>query len=182
MTTVLGIDQSFTSTGVVFLEENDIIMADRIRATKGTDRFDQAFEITYRIRELCLEYKPEEVGLEGLAFAKFGNVTRDLSGLQFVIVVYLRRILKMDLNIEIVPPTTLKKFATGRGNAKKEEMYACLPEEAKILFENHRYKKTTGLYDVTDAYFLAKYVYEKNARRRNADLYLQVHSLQDDGG
>jgi len=58
--------------------------------------------------------------------------------------------------ISIVPPTTLKKFATGNGNAKKEAMFDALPSETKQVFEE-KTLKSKGRFDVTDAYWLSKY-------------------------
>ena len=57
----------------------------------------------------------------------------------------------------IVPPTTLKKFATGSGKADKNEMIAALPVDVREHFNAQGYKKTTGLTDVADAYWLSTY-------------------------
>jgi Holliday junction resolvasome RuvABC endonuclease subunit len=94
------------------------------------------------------------VALEGLAFSKMGNATRDLAGLQFSIITYLRYVCQY--KTLIISPNTVKKTATGKGNAKKEEMYEALPQEVKNLFKDMNLKKTTGRYDLTDSYWIGK--------------------------
>ncbi len=86
-----------------------------------------------------------------------GNATRDLAGLQFSIINKIKFILEKD--ITIVAPPTLKKSATGSGKASKEEMIEALPKEVLELFtKDKNWKKSRGLTDVTDAYFLARYL------------------------
>ena len=62
--------------------------------------------------------------------------------------------------VEIVPPQTLKKFATGKGNSKKELVIEALksqyPKEYDIFYVGMRLRKSTGLDDMTDAFWLAK--------------------------
>lgn len=150
---ILGIDQSFTSTGYVIINEHDVITYGIISSPKSDgDVFTRARIITNKLVSLSSEYQVDQVFIEGLAFGGVGDATRQLSGLQFLIVDSLR-----PLNITIVPPTTLKKFATGKGNAKKEDMYNSLSPDIKTLFHEGNLKKTKGLYDCTDAFFLAKY-------------------------
>lgn len=54
-----------------------------------------------------------------------------------------------------IPPTTLKKFATGKGNADKEAMHEAFKAEKFDLQELLSQKKTPTS-DLIDAYFLAK--------------------------
>ena len=54
-----------------------------------------------------------------------------------------------------MPPNTVKKVATGKGKADKQELYEALPLKPQALFsEKMGLKKTTGLYDLTDAYWI----------------------------
>jgi Holliday junction resolvasome RuvABC endonuclease subunit len=59
--------------------------------------------------------------------------------------------------VEVVVPGTVKKFATGSGKATKEEMIDSLPKHVREYFDALGVKKTTGLADLTDAYFIAKH-------------------------
>lgn len=175
----LGIDQSFTSTGVVVINDSGaMIKSATIKTPKDLDIFERAWQVANTIStDYINAYTPEMIGLEGLAFSKFGDATRDLAGLQFTLVNHLRHIHSYDeVDDELVPnthvivvsPNELKKFATTKGNAKKQQMVDCLPKYVLESFKKQNYKKTTGLYDVTDAYWIARYVLEVFQRRSDA--------------
>lgn len=60
-------------------------------------------------------------------------------------------------------PTVIKKFATGKGNAKKEAMYEAFIEQHVYDFKsliNMTSKLDSPLTDIVDAHYLAKYMYE----------------------
>lgn len=158
----MGIDQSFTSCGVVVLDKKSkVVHSSTIKSPKtdGVDIFDRAWFIAEQVSNLINKFTPDRVGLEGLAFSKFGDATRDLAGLQFTLVNHLRHVHSYD-NLIIISPNELKKFASTKGNAKKEEMVDSLPKNVLESFQKQNFKKTTGLYDVTDAYWIARYVQE----------------------
>lgn len=60
-----------------------------------------------------------------------------------------------------VPPTKIKKASTGRGNAKKEEVYACFVQETKLDLQSLFGSKSTQIKspfsDIADAYYICKY-------------------------
>lgn len=154
MKTYLGIDQSYTKCALVFLcEDGTIKEYVLLNADDNIDRYDQAADLAWSIKEHCQSHKPDHICIEGLSFASTGNVTRDLAGLLFTIMITLR---SMTSNIKVVPAKTLKKFAV-HGNAKKEEMFENLPLHIKETLVKSGYKKTTGIFDLTDAYYLARY-------------------------
>ena len=155
----LGIDQSYTSSGIIILEDDIIIEAHKYSADKEKDRFGQAYEIALHIAGVVDEHEPDIIAIEGLAFGMRGNVTRDLGGLQFVIVSHLQEVKKR--NVEILAPTSVKKYATGSGRAKKNDMIDNLPETVYTYFtEGIGLKKSTGLADLADAYWIAKHAAE----------------------
>lgn len=156
----LGLDQSFTNSGIVVLDEaGSIKHFETIKTVKDVDGdiFDRMILISDTIIELLKKHNPEVVGLEGLAFSKFGNATRDLAGLQAVIITRIRRETVYGSKMVLASPNLLKKFATGKGKASKQEMVDSIPKDVVELFSEAKYKKTTGLYDLADAYHLAKY-------------------------
>ena len=166
---ILAVDQSYTSCGIIILEYKDdsdqyeIVHLERYVTNAETDMFARAWEVKQRITELALTNNVDYTALEGLAFAMTGNATRDLAGLQFVIVTALRYVEKQ--GVLVIPPNTVKKIATGKGNAKKEEMYEKLPQEVKDKLEEAKLKKTTGRYDLTDAYWIARSAIEAKKTR-----------------
>lgn len=167
---ILGIDQSYTNCGLILLDSDtsNIITWELFKANKKKDRFAQANDIASCIGGFCVKHKPDYIYIEGLAFGMIGNVTRDLAGLQFIIINRLRYRHGYEGRIEILPPTSLKKYAVGKGNAKKDVLYESLPEDVQSYIDGTGVKKTTGRYDLTDAYYLAKYGVD------NANLQLSV--------
>jgi Holliday junction resolvasome RuvABC endonuclease subunit len=152
MSVVIGIDQSYNSTGVCILDENkNVVDLFKIVTPPSVgDIFARAHTLATTLGGLVGTYMPIGIGLEGLAFAMTGDATRDLAGLQFVIVNTLRY--EYDYNRIVIPsPNTVKKLATGKGNSNKEALYSALPEEIRKRIEEKNYRKTTGMYDVTDA-------------------------------
>lgn len=153
----LGIDQSYRSSGIVVLENGEIIHCERFVTDIEQDVYFRAQELASHIQDVAIQYKPKRVALEGLSFGSKGNVTRDLGGLLFTIIIYLRH---AGWNPEIIAPPTVKKFATGKGNSKKEALIESLPSHVRSEFDALKVKKTTGLSDLTDAYWIARTVAE----------------------
>ena len=63
--------------------------------------------------------------------------------------------------MSVFAPSTIKKFATGKGNANKELMYEAFVEETgddlAKLFEFDPYKGQSPVSDIIDSYYIAKY-------------------------
>lgn len=149
---IVSVDQSYNSCGLTLFVNGELKDAKRVVSNKDNDIFERAWEITTAVAEYAHKHQAQLIALEGLAFSKIGNATRDLAGLQFSIVNYIRYVCMF--KTLIISPNTVKKTATGKGNAKKEPMYDALPQEVKDLFEAMNLKKTTGRYDLTDSYWI----------------------------
>jgi len=157
---ILGIDQSFTSTGACILDkEGELIFADKYVSDTNDNIYSRAWEIAGWLSETAKEHNVSTCILEGLAFGARGDATRNLAGLQFVLYCVLHFI--EGHKLEIVGPGTIKKFATKSGRASKEEMIESLPKHVREYFDALGVKKTTGLADLTDGYYIAKY-YQEN--------------------
>lgn len=151
---ILAIDQSYTSCGNVVMNGDIVLFAERFVSDGSKDIYERAWEVTRRAVAVARRYKVEYICMEGLAFSKFGNATRDLAGLQYMMVAQLRFAERYE--VLIVPPNTVKKVATGKGNAKKVELMEALPPEVREYFDDLGVKKTTGLLDLTDAFWIGK--------------------------
>ena len=72
-------------------------------------------------------------------------------------------ILKYNLYLQgnpiiLLPPSIIKKYATGKGNADKELMYEAFYNETKIDLQNILNSSISNpLTDIVDAYFICKY-------------------------
>lgn len=165
MQKAMGIDQSLTCTGVTITSMDDmgnrkVIYSETIQTAKThhtcpiADTLTRAHQIASRLEDIVQEFNPDWIGLENLSYGSVGNATRNLAILFGVIC----STLKLDAP-RVVPPTTLKKFATGNGRAGKKEMLAAI-EKADSTFFNQLDKMTikAGKYDLADAYWIARWV------------------------
>lgn len=156
MAKVLGVDQSYTSCGLAVADEDKLVAFHRFKTDSTLDVYDRAIQVANFIVEYIQLHKVESVRIEGLAFGMRGDATRDLAGLIFVLITNMRTRCK-DVSCSIVAPTSLKKFATGSGKSDKKAMIEALPVDVRDEFVEAGFKKTTGLTDLTDAYWLAMY-------------------------
>lgn len=87
----------------------------------------------------------------------------DLAGLNYMI--RKEFINKEEIKFFISPPTHIKKFATGIGNCKKEQIIELFKQIQPTLSEN-----VPKVDDIADAYFMAKYarqIYLENKEEDN---------------
>lgn len=125
-TVYMGIDPSLTSTGVA------IIHAGRLKAftlpppakMRGVERLDW---LDREMGELLDRYQPERVAIEAYSFGSRNSHAHGLGevGGTFRLALYRRNVASIE-----VPPTSLKKFATGSGNGEKATV-------AKELFKRY---------------------------------------------
>ena len=156
----IGVDLSFTSCGIVVCTDDVVVHFERFVTDTKQTKFESAFAVAKKVGSVLAQFKPDKFGIEGLGFGGFGNATRDLAGLQYAIlieIVHSTPVIKME-QIGVVTPKTLKLFATKNGKADKSSMIAALPPKVKEQFETAGFKKTTGLGDLADAYWLSQYV------------------------
>ncbi len=150
---ILGVDQSFTSTGWTIIDESEEVLEFGIIGTSKDDGdvFTRARIIVDKLNEIITSYPIDYIGIEGLAFGGQGNATRDLAGLQFMIIDSLRPRI-----IDITAPTAVKRLAVNgrKGKIEKKDLFEALPENIQKLFLERGLKKTRGLFDVTDSYWI----------------------------
>lgn len=75
-----------------------------------------------------------------------------------------RRVWEIGLPFIVPPPTVIKKFATGKGNAKKEAMIAQFEAETGIFFRALLGQTDASLSptnDLADAYYMAKWAFSE---------------------
>lgn len=151
---VFAIDQSFTCSGMVVIKDGQMIHAEKFGTDKTKDIFERTWDVIQRVVKIVNDYNPDIIAMEGLAYGSKGNATRDLAGLQFSIITYMRY--AKGAEIKIVAPGSVKKVATGKGNCPKPLMVEFLPDDVRKAFDALGVKKTTGLLDLTDAYWIGR--------------------------
>lgn len=177
---VIGIDPSINSTGVcVSTGEKDIYYIITPKMTKKMKEFNSKVikylpyekttytDMEYHEKEviktnnfkniLCqIEYiikkhKPITCVMEGVSYGSVkGSALIDLSGLNYLIRMLLN---KYNIQFTIVPPTSLKKFVCGNGQADKELMI----HTWKKMDKNISNITDIKVDDLADAYFMAHY-------------------------
>jgi len=159
----IGIDPSLVGTGFVCLnEEGNIEGQELIKTTTTLEIEDRLKLINDQIQLLLDKYQIRYtdgykhtglVYMEGLSFgSKNGNAVTQLAGLHYLLRINLRN--RFNLEYKIIPPTTLKKFVTGKGNSKKELMLLEVYKRWGVSFKDH---------NLADAYGLAQMSYERNS-------------------
>lgn len=119
---VVGLDLSLTGSGVAVIGEDGI----RTSLVTSKGKADASLpQRAARLIGLCQQIAdliPEGalVVIEQPAYSQTGGSHHDRSGLWWLIVAYLHEIHQV---VEVAPGT-VKKFATGKGNAGKDEMLA----------------------------------------------------------
>lgn len=157
----LGIDQSFTSCGIVVLDDNNMVYFQIIESNPQNSIYQRSWFILSQINQIIIRYQVNYIGIEGLAMAIVsGNATRSLAILQGVLVTNLLFLpphgnqLK-DPYLTLVAPMQLKKYATGKGKANKSDMIKAVPSEIK---QGWKFIPKISWDDLADAYFIAKYL------------------------
>lgn len=156
---VIGIDPSLTRTGVSYML-NDTMVTQAL-VTKGSNGVKRLFALR---KELCDVIEPHlhfptlcvvegySMGMGGRQIGRYFDIG-ELGGMIKML------LYEYGIDTVIVPPKTLKVFATGNGNAKKEEMVDACNEQWGTDFS---YKQS----DECDSFCLWKYgEYLINPRR-----------------
>jgi crossover junction endodeoxyribonuclease RuvC len=125
MTSVVGLDLSLTSTGVAVVHPDGTVDTHRVRsAGHAGDTLDQRHARLCGISQKVWELTPAGalLAIEGPAFGMRAQAgTHDRAGLWWQIVGMMRAV--GHLVVEI-PPACRSKYATGKGNAAKDQVLA----------------------------------------------------------
>ena len=119
------------------------------------ERHEKLATWAYNIVQGC-----DEVFLEGYAFATSAQAgVRSLAENTGLL---KHKMWKNKLTFKTFPPTVIKKFATGKGNSNKEQMYEAFvdelltPDDLKERLTPKAKKVTNPISDIVDSYFIAK--------------------------
>lgn len=132
---VVGLDLSLTCTGVAGAS-----WTDRIRTKlRGDER------LAYLEAEIVSFIRPADlVVMEGPSYGHSGpRFHEDLAGLRVLVRRYCHR---HQIPYAVIPPSNLKQYTTGRGNAMKGEVRSAIADRYGVHTEG------VGRYDMADAY------------------------------
>ena len=142
----IGIDLSLTGTGIVVIDEENKILIQELVSTNSKDNIEIRFStIVDKVLLITSQYPENKICIEGLSFGSQSSSMLQLAGLHFLVRYILT---KANIKYEIVPPTVLKKWVTGKGQSKKELMLLqCYKKFGEEFSDNN----------ICDAYLLSKF-------------------------
>jgi Holliday junction resolvasome RuvABC endonuclease subunit len=139
MMTPIGADLSLTSTGYSGFGESGAIAS----KNKGVERLD---EISSALLELAARSPEDPIFIiEGYSFSSRNSQAHSIGELGGVV---RYRLWKAGFPFIDIPPTCRAKFATGRGNASKNEVMSSVSARTGIVFSGK------GADDICDAWIL----------------------------
>jgi hypothetical protein len=98
----------------------------------------------------------DQIGIEGYSYGSSGKVFHIAENTGIL----KYKLYQMSIPLTIYPPTEIKKFATGKGNADKEKMYDAFLQETlvdiKKIINYEKAKIDSPLSDIVDSYFICK--------------------------
>lgn len=164
MTNILSIDQSLTSTGYAIIEDGKLTTHGTIQPKHLKTTVEKIIYLTKYLENLKNNNTIDYIVREGFSFGS-KNRAFVLGGLGYAIDIIFHN--EYQSRYCIIPPTIVKKYITGKGNAKKEQMILHTFKKYNIEFDNN---------DECDAFcigiFLYNYLIWKKAKQQKT-LYLK---------
>lgn len=115
--------------------------------------------------ERILERDVDKVFIEGYSMGSKGKVFHIAENTGIL----KYRLWRYGVQVESVPPTVVKKFATGKGNADKAGMQSSFMKDNNIDLK-FEFKMTEKQWnpssDIIDSYWICKYGYEQTKQQR----------------
>jgi Holliday junction resolvasome RuvABC endonuclease subunit len=145
----LGIDASLTSYGLSAVSERAHLTLRFCPKLRGVRRLDEIYEFVYStVENFCAAFDVQHIVMEDYAPGVQGrrHAIGEGGGVTKLALYHLLGDGKRGFPT-LVAPTALKKFVTGRGNAKKNEILLAVYRKWGVEFAND---------DMADAYSLAR--------------------------
>jgi crossover junction endodeoxyribonuclease RuvC len=160
----LGIDQSLNATGICRMDDVGSVVA--LATVNPGDAKDGARLILVKRAIAAIASEIEFAALEGYSYDSVGRVF-ELGEIGGVVKVLL---IESNIPYVVVPPSMLKKFATGNSSASKEDMVDTAKERGCMTTDDNQ----------ADAFFLAciARAYAKGTARSRCEMDV-VHALKN---
>lgn len=158
----IGIDQSYSGFAITALNDTGyrttVYKSDR----RGVDRL---FDIRYHIVFQLKHYKILDVAIEGYAFgSQMANMLGELGGMVKL------TLLEFGVYPLIVPPTVLKKYATGKGQGiSKSQILMNVYKKWGVEFSDD---------NAADSYVLAHIVSGKHSLAYEKEVYDKLQDVK----
>lgn len=152
---ILSIDQSLSNSGIVIWKDDQEHFLN-IKTKDISNHITKIIYIREQLKELIYKYNINTIIREGFSFHSTGQSVFQLGGLGYMIDVIATDLM---VDLYIIPPSTHKKFTTGKGNSPKSVMLL-------YIFKNWGIELKDD--NVADAYSMIK-TYEAYINYMSAD-------------
>jgi Holliday junction resolvasome RuvABC endonuclease subunit len=163
---LLSIDQSLSCSGMVLWKDTEASEIFVVKTQTGKEVLIRIKEVIDEVHQICKKHKVKNIVIEALPYGINSTSVRPLAGLYYCIANYCS---DNNIGFNEANVSAVKKFATGKGNAKKSDMITSF--STTKMYERALklgYKKTTGLADLADAYFIGKLRIKEIEDEKNA--------------
>ena len=142
-----------------FVDKN-IVGENHNQFTCDQDRYDDIAEWAMKI---LTNHNVTSVFLEGYSFGSMGKVFNIAENTAIL----KDRIWDHEIDFDVIAPSAIKKFETGKGNANKDVMYTAFSDEnpsikLKDILTPRASKAISPVSDIVDAYYICRYGVSKN--------------------
>lgn len=123
----IGLDLSLTSTGIAALHRQHIAVSREPSKQYGDTTAGTAERLRGLVDRIFDRHIPVTehtyVAMEGPAFASVNGKAHERGGLWWLV---RTKLLARGIDTIVIPPSSVKKYATGKGNAKKDAVLAAV--------------------------------------------------------
>ena len=145
----VGLDLSLTSSGVITYSPEDGIIVNKIIVTKLPKTMEERFEIILdELSFISTIENRQGVYIEGLSHGSVSSKKAELAAAHYIV---RYQLYQQKIPFKVIPPNSLKKFATGKGRVKKNLMLLHCYKKFGEEFESD---------DLCDAYLLARMAHQ----------------------
>lgn len=149
---VMGLDPSLASFGVAYRLPDGLVWASRIAPPKGLRGAARLIYIESALEGFIDKYRPTMVAYEDYAFGAARRGSRSVFGIGELGGVTKRLLYKKGVAILTVPPSSLKLFATGKGNADKAEVAKYVQQTEGRVFASSDQNDAVALLKLGEAF------------------------------
>jgi crossover junction endodeoxyribonuclease RuvC len=155
----IGIDPSYSSTGLIILNEDAEIQKQETYKfnKKGTDTEWRLIQVKEKLIDPIINMHDGDiikVCMEGPSYSSRGSHVLQMGALNYFIRYWFR---DSGVDYTVRTPNELKKFVTGKGNCKKDLILLKVYQKWGVEFSCD---------DLADAYGLARYILEEDINGR----------------
>lgn len=144
---VLAFDLSLTATGVADAGGSTTLTPPAIpKAACHDEQCARLVWLRDQIIRRVLTDRPDIVAVEGFSFASKGSSVDQVYGLGWTIRIGLR---DLDVPYVLIPPSNVKKYATGKGTATKPDMRMALFQRFGLDLRDDNQVDAIWLYTMT---------------------------------